>query len=126
VSNSTQLYSSGVWQPKRRLESLAGSTSAICIVNLRYEGTVEADVYVTLRRRIHQFASVVGRLQPILACLPGPITAQVLELWLPGSLVFPSLEATPGGTLDDQSIPSGGLGDLPGWERGKRWSQHSE
>lgn len=49
------------------------------MVNLHYRGTVEADVYVALRQRIGLFERVVGRLQPILARLPGRITDTVLH-----------------------------------------------
>ena len=48
------------------------------IVNLHYRDTVESDVYMALRKRINLFEQVVGRLQPILARLPGLITETVL------------------------------------------------
>jgi hypothetical protein len=49
------------------------------IVNLHYKDTVEADVYMALRKRIGLFEAVVGRLQPILAELPRRISASVLQ-----------------------------------------------
>ncbi|MBM3879666.1 MAG: helicase [Verrucomicrobia bacterium] len=73
------------WNPMRveqrigRMDRLGQQHAMIRIVNLHYEGTVEADVYMALRRRINLFESVVGRLQPILARLPGVITGHVLD-----------------------------------------------
>jgi superfamily II DNA or RNA helicase len=72
------------WNPMRveqrigRIDRLGQKHAKIRIVNLHYEGTVEADVYMALRRRINLFESVVGRLQPILAKLPSVIAGQVL------------------------------------------------
>jgi hypothetical protein len=72
------------WNPMRveqrigRIDRLGQQHAKIRIVNLHYEGTVEADVYMALRHRINLFESVVGRLQPILAKLPGVIAGHVL------------------------------------------------
>ena len=72
------------WNPMRveqrigRIDRLGQQHPRISIVNLHYEGTVETDVYRALRERIHLFETVVGRLQPILAQLPGTITRAVL------------------------------------------------
>lgn len=72
------------WNPMRveqrigRIDRLGQEHQKIRIVNLHYEGTVETDVYMALRRRINLFESVVGRLQPILARLPSVISGQVL------------------------------------------------
>ena len=72
------------WNPMRveqrigRIDRLGQEHACIRIVNLHYEGTVETDVYRALRDRIHLFETVVGRLQPILAQLPGAITGAVL------------------------------------------------
>ena len=72
------------WNPMRveqrigRIDRLGQQHPRIRIVNLHYEGTVETDVYRALRERIHLFETVVGRLQPILAQLPGTITRAVL------------------------------------------------
>ena len=72
------------WNPMRveqrigRIDRLGQQNQTIHIVNLHYEGTVETDVYRALRRRINLFESVVGRLQPILARLPGAISQSVL------------------------------------------------
>ena len=72
------------WNPMRveqrigRIDRLGQQHAKIRIVNLHYEGTVEADVYMALRRRINLFESVVGRLQPILARLPSVIAGHVL------------------------------------------------
>jgi superfamily II DNA or RNA helicase len=72
------------WNPMRveqrigRIDRLGQEHAKIRIVNLHYEGTVETDVYMALRRRIHLFESVVGRLQPILARMSGVITGEVL------------------------------------------------
>ena len=72
------------WNPMRveqrigRIDRLGQAHSSIRIVNLHYEGTVETDVYRTLRNRIGLFESVVGRLQPILAQLPRAISDAVL------------------------------------------------
>lgn len=73
------------WNPMRveqrigRIDRLGQQHPKIRIINLHCEGTVEADVYMALRRRINLFESVVGRLQPILARLPGVITGHVLD-----------------------------------------------
>jgi SNF2 family DNA or RNA helicase len=73
------------WNPMRveqrigRIDRLGQQHAKIRIVNLHYEGTVEADVYLALRRRINLFESVVGRLQPILAKLPSVITGHILD-----------------------------------------------
>ncbi len=72
------------WNPMRveqrigRIDRLGQTHATIRIVNLHYEGTVETDVYRALRNRIGLFETVVGRLQPILAELPGAITRAVL------------------------------------------------
>ena len=72
------------WNPMRveqrigRIDRLGQQHAHIRIVNLHYEGTVETDVYRALRERINLFETVVGRLQPILAQLPGTITRSVL------------------------------------------------
>ena len=73
------------WNPMRveqrigRIDRLGQQHEIIRIVNLHYEGTVETDVYRALRNRIGLFESVVGRLQPILAQLPGTISRAVLS-----------------------------------------------
>ncbi|MGE3667620.1 MAG: DEAD/DEAH box helicase [Steroidobacteraceae bacterium] len=72
------------WNPMRveqrigRIDRLGQRHPEIRIVNLHYEDTVETDVYHALRDRIGLFESVVGRLQPILASLPGRIAQGVL------------------------------------------------
>jgi hypothetical protein len=72
------------WNPMRveqrigRIDRLGQEHPKIQIVNLHYEDTIESDVYMALRRRIHLFESVVGRLQPILAKMSGVITGHVL------------------------------------------------
>ncbi|MEI6972927.1 MAG: helicase-related protein, partial [bacterium] len=73
------------WNPMRveqrigRIDRLGQKHVKIRIINLHYEGTVEADVYMALRRRINLFQSVVGRLQPILARMPSLIAGQLLK-----------------------------------------------
>lgn len=72
------------WNPMRveqrigRIDRLGQKHPVIRIVNLHYKDTVEADVYLALRKRINLFTSVVGRLQPILAKMPGVIAQTVL------------------------------------------------
>ena len=72
------------WNPMRveqrigRIDRLGQQHRAIRVVNLHYEDTVETDVYRALRERINLFETVVGRLQPILARLPGTIADTVL------------------------------------------------
>ena len=72
------------WNPMRveqrigRIDRLGQRHPAIRVVNLHYADTVETDVYRALRDRIGLFERVVGRLQPILATLPGAITDAVL------------------------------------------------
>ena len=71
------------WNPMKveqrigRIDRLGQVHGIIRIVNLHYEGTVEADVYRALRSRIGLFQSVIGRLQPILSQLPSRIAATV-------------------------------------------------
>ena len=73
------------WNPMRveqrigRIDRLGQQHPVIRVVNLHYEGTVEADVYRALRERINLFETVVGRLQPILARLPGAIADTLLS-----------------------------------------------
>lgn len=73
------------WNPMRveqrigRIDRLGQQHAIIRIINLHYEGTVEADIYRALRDRIGLFESVVGRLQPILAQLPRAIAGAVLS-----------------------------------------------
>lgn len=73
------------WNPMRveqrigRIDRLGQRFERICIVNLHYANTVEADVYVALRRRIGLFQSVVGGLQPILARMPRLLGERVLS-----------------------------------------------
>jgi ERCC4-related helicase len=73
------------WNPMRveqrigRVDRLGQKYPTIRVVNLHYQDTVEADVYMALRSRIKLFESVVGRLQPILSSLPRTITDTVLR-----------------------------------------------
>ena len=72
------------WNPMRveqrigRIDRVGQRHRTIRIVNLHYEDTVETDIYRVLRERIGLFTKMVGRLQPILARLPGQITRAVL------------------------------------------------
>lgn len=73
------------WNPMRveqrigRIDRLGQKHHVIRVVNLHYRGTVESDVYFALRKRIALFETVVGKLQPILARLPGRISEVVLQ-----------------------------------------------
>ncbi len=73
------------WNPMRveqrigRIDRLGQKHEIIRVVNLHYEDTVETDIYRALRERIGLFETVVGRLQPILARLPGAISRSVLS-----------------------------------------------
>lgn len=64
------------WNPMRveqrigRVDRLGQRFPTIRIINLHYQDTVEADVYMALRNRISIFEKVVGGLQPILTQLP--------------------------------------------------------
>ncbi len=72
------------WNPMRveqrigRIDRLGQENETIRIVNMHYEETIETDIYRALRDRIELFQSVVGRLQPILARLPGQLEKSVL------------------------------------------------
>jgi len=72
------------WNPMRveqrigRIDRLGQRYEIIRVANLHYADTVEADVYLALRKRISLFTAVVGKLQPILARLPGVISQSVL------------------------------------------------
>jgi ERCC4-related helicase len=73
------------WNPMRveqrigRIDRLGQRFERIRIVNLHYADTVEADVYVALRKRIGLFQRVVGGLQPILARMPRLLGDRVLS-----------------------------------------------
>jgi SNF2 family DNA or RNA helicase len=73
------------WNPMRveqrigRIDRLGQTFTDIVIVNLHYTDTVETDVYLALRERINLFETFVGRLQPILARLPGALAQTVLQ-----------------------------------------------
>lgn len=73
------------WNPMRveqrigRVDRLGQKFPIIRIVNLHYEDTVETDVYLALRERIHLFETFVGRLQPILARLPSAFAQATLQ-----------------------------------------------
>jgi SNF2 family DNA or RNA helicase len=73
------------WNPMRveqrigRIDRLGQVYENIKIINLHYEDTVEADVYLALRERISLFSQYVGKLQPILATLPRSIAAAALS-----------------------------------------------
>ena len=64
------------WNPMKveqrigRIDRLGQKFHEIAVCNLHYAETVETDVYIALRERIHLFESFVGRLQPILSKLP--------------------------------------------------------
>ena len=72
------------WNPMRveqrigRLDRVGQKHATIRIENLHYGDTVETDVYRALRDRIGLFEDFVGRLQPILAQLPGRIREAAL------------------------------------------------
>jgi hypothetical protein len=51
----------------------------IRVINLAYNGTVEADVYFQVGKRIRLFEGIVGKLQPILSRLPGRFEQVALE-----------------------------------------------
>jgi hypothetical protein len=67
------------WNPMRveqrigRIDRLGQEHPVVRIINLHYEDTVETDVYQALRSRIRLFSQFVGKLQPILAKLPGSL-----------------------------------------------------
>ncbi len=73
------------WNPMRveqrigRIDRVGQKHRVIRIVNLHYEDTVETDIYRVLAERIGLFTKTVGRLQPILARLPGTISRAVLD-----------------------------------------------
>ncbi len=73
------------WNPMRveqrigRIDRLGQRHPTIRIRNLFYRESVETNVYATLRNSHGLFQKVVGRLQPILAKLPGRIQKELLE-----------------------------------------------
>ena len=73
------------WNPMRveqrigRIDRIGQKHDSICIVNMYYEDTIEADVYRALGKRIHLFEDVVGPLQPILSSLDDKIKRNALE-----------------------------------------------
>ena len=64
------------WNPMRveqrigRIDRIGQEAITVGIYNLYLRGTIEEDVYLTLRTRIGLFEEVVGPLQPILAEMP--------------------------------------------------------
>ena len=68
------------WNPMRveqrigRIDRIGQKHDSIRIVNMYYEGTVEAKIYSILRKRINLFKDMVGSLQPILAKLDRLLT----------------------------------------------------
>ncbi len=72
------------WNPMRveqrigRIDRVGQEFPTVRVVNLHYKDTVEAKVYSALRERIDLFQNVVGRLQPILARMPGVLAKAVL------------------------------------------------
>ncbi len=73
------------WNPMKveqrigRIDRVGQRFDVIRIVNLHCEDTVETDVYRALRERIDLFTNFVGKLQPILAKLPGAISKVALS-----------------------------------------------
>ena len=73
------------WNPMKveqrigRIDRLGQEFTHIRIVNLHYDDTVETDIYRALRERINLFQTFIGRLQPILAKLPGMFTNLTLS-----------------------------------------------
>ena len=73
------------WNPMRveqrigRIDRIGQQYESIRIVNMYYEGTIEAKIYRALRERINLFEDVVGPLQPILANLDNMITAEARD-----------------------------------------------
>ena len=61
------------WNPMKveqrigRIDRIGQEHETIRIINMYYKGTVEADVYLALRRRINLFEEMIGTLQPILS-----------------------------------------------------------
>ena len=73
------------WNPMRveqrigRIDRIGQQYESIRIVNMYYEGTIEAKIYRALRKRINLFEDVVGSLPPILANLEDMITTGALD-----------------------------------------------
>jgi hypothetical protein len=63
----------------RLLFRIGQKHDVICVINLAYKETVEADVYFRLGERINLFQGIVGKLQPILSRLPGKFEQLALE-----------------------------------------------
>lgn len=84
------------WNPMRveqrigRIDRLGQEHKIIRVINLHYQGTIEASVYIALRERIQLFETFVGRLQPILARLPRLIESVALDATQkqPGAIEF--------------------------------------
>jgi ERCC4-related helicase len=72
------------WNPMKveqrigRIDRLGQKHPRIRIINLAYQGTVEADVYFVAGSRIKLFQGIVGKLQPILSRLPRQIEEVLL------------------------------------------------
>ena len=73
------------WNPMKveqrigRIDRIGQVCPEIRILNLAYADTVEADVYFALSDRIGLFNGFVGKLQPILSCLPREFEAAALR-----------------------------------------------
>jgi hypothetical protein len=72
------------WNPMKveqrigRIDRLGQKYPKVLIINLAYNGTVEADVYFVVGSRIQLFQGIVGKLQPILSRLPKQIEQSLL------------------------------------------------
>ena len=73
------------WNPMRveqrigRIDRIGQEHNTIRIVNMYYDGTIEAQIYRKLRERIHLFEGMVGLLQPILSTFDDEIMGHVLH-----------------------------------------------
>lgn len=94
------------WNPMRveqrigRIDRIGQQYESIRIVNMYYEGTIEAKIYSALRKRINLFEDVVGPLQPILANLDGMIK----DAWDGGDVILHDATRIMDETRTDSSL----------------------
>ena len=94
------------WNPMRveqrigRIDRIGQQYESIRIVNMYYEGTIEAKIYRALRERINLFEDVVGSLQPILANLEDIITTEALD----GDVIFQNAQRQMDETRTDSGL----------------------
>ena len=99
------------WNPMRveqrigRIDRIGQRLDTVTILNYFHEGTVEAEVYRRLRRRMNLFGAVVGRPQPILASLEGHLRGAALARGAARDRAMAELDQELGATHAVSEVP---------------------